>query len=367
MRLSIRTALSFFVSALAAPAFAQSITGTWQGTLPSGPGPRLVINVVHLSDGSLHATMFRPDTMGLSGQPFSLVHVADGHVDMTIDLAGTNLTGTVSADGKSISGTWREGKQSSPVTLRLAAPAEYWMKFPTHMDPHADPSFEVATIRPSAPNDNNYLFKPHNHLFRARHFTVVEMIKFAYNLETRQVEGLPAWCSNQPFDITAEADTPGDPIEDQTRVMLRKLLAERFGLKAHVTQKDLPVYALVVEKAPPKLTPATEMEGDHSNISFDVVPEQGGRAQMVATSMKDFVPFLMHFIPDRQIVDHTGLQGRWDFHFAIPGERVQGSDGLSEFEAAMFRGVESVGLKLQPTHAAVDFLVVEHIEKPTAN
>ena len=366
LRLSIRTAVLLFVSALSAPVFAQSVLGTWQGTLPSGPSPRLVINVVKLPDGTLHATLFRPDTRGLEGEPFTQVHVADAHVDMSRELPGYSLTGTVNADGKSLTATWKEALQAVPLTLRLASPAEYWIKAPTNrMDPHADPSFEVVTIRPSEPGSKDYLFKPRNHLFRTRNQTVMALIQFAFDLQARQVEGLPAWCSEERFDITAEADTPGDPVEDQTRIMLRKMLAERFGFKAHSTQKDLPVYALVVGKEPPRLTPSSEMEGDHASLSFSVRPQQFYVAQAVATRMADFVPILMHFVPDRQIVDRTGLRGRWDFQFQVSAGGMQSEPG--ERQAAMFRGVESLGLKLQSTHAPVEFLVIEHIEKPSEN
>ena len=60
---------------------------------------------------------------------------------------------------------------------------------------------------------------------------------------------------------------PRKPSRDQQRSMVRKLLADRFGLKVQVVQKDFPVYALTVVESPPKLT-ADESSGyDHGYVN----------------------------------------------------------------------------------------------------
>lgn len=72
----------------------------------------------------------------------------------------------------------------------------------------------------------------------------------------------------------------------------------------------------------------------------------------------------------RNVVDHTGLQGRFDVELQYTPDRLQlrgpdvpanDSNGVSVFTTLR----EQLGLKLEPTKAAVDVLVIDHVEKPT--
>ncbi len=142
------------------------------------------------------------------------------------------------------------------MSFALATPETLWKysgpsKMPT-MSATADPSFEVATIKPSA-HDANWGISRRTRLFQARGNTVADLIQFAYQVRQRQIDGGPSWMNALRFDVTGEPDAPGLPSMDQERLMLRKLLAERFGFRVHIVQKDFPVYALVVDKSPPKI------------------------------------------------------------------------------------------------------------------
>ena len=68
------------------------------------------------------------------------------------------------------------------------------------------------------------------------------MIRFAYDLPDFQVSGGPNWLSSDRFDVLAKAK--GDPPVAQKRLMLRRLLEERFKLAAHTETRVLPIYAL---------------------------------------------------------------------------------------------------------------------------
>jgi|SRR5580704_9433702 uncharacterized protein (TIGR03435 family) len=57
----------------------------------------------------------------------------------------------------------------------------------------------------------------------------------------------------------------------QLQPMARKVLAERFGLKLHREQREMPVYALTVAKGGPKLTPSA---GD-PNARLEQHPREG--------------------------------------------------------------------------------------------
>jgi uncharacterized protein (TIGR03435 family) len=73
----------------------------------------------------------------------------------------------------------------------------------------------------------------------------------------------------------------------------------------------------------------------------------------------------MNFIRDRQIVDETGLQGRFDFVMKMPFE--QGHFTPDEITIAMFQAVRSLGFKLVAKKEALEVLVVDQVEQPSPN
>ena len=68
------------------------------------------------------------------------------------------------------------------------------------------------------------------------------LVLFAYGLFDFQLAGAPAWVSRDRFDITARADGPLSLDEKRTR--LRRLLADRFGLRVRNETREQDVYAL---------------------------------------------------------------------------------------------------------------------------
>ena len=70
---------------------------------------------------------------------------------------------------------------------------------------------------------------------------------------------------------------------------------------------------------------------------------------------------------ERQVVDQTGLTAAYDFDLIwTPAEDPAGEDAAAR--PSLFTAVEEqLGLRLVATRALVDALVVEHIERPTAN
>jgi uncharacterized protein (TIGR03435 family) len=58
------------------------------------------------------------------------------------------------------------------------------------------------------------------------------------------------------FDVLAKAENGGD--DAKLRLMLRALLAERFGLKAHAEQREMQIYGLSLAKGRPKVQESTD-------------------------------------------------------------------------------------------------------------
>lgn len=66
----------------------------------------------------------------------------------------------------------------------------------------------------------------------------------------------------------------------------------------------------------------------------------------------------------RAVIDKTGLQGQFDIHLEFaPVEGQTASDAPSLFTALQ----EQLGLKLADASGPVEVLVVDHVEKPSAN
>ena len=83
--------------------------------------------------------------------------------------------------------------------------------------------------------------------------------------------------------------------------------------------------------------------------------------------MKDFIYVLMNTIPDHQIVDETGLKGEYDFTLTLPSEALEQSIEPGDVSAAFFRAITSVGLRIVHKKAPIRVVVVDQVEKPTAN
>ena len=363
--MSFRSSAILLISLSAvAVTYAQSIAGTWQGTLPAGQSPRIVLKIADDGNGALRGSISFIDR---SADVVPLLSTTYRVPNLTAAISDITYRGKLSADGKSIAGTWTQGNQSFPVSFALATPQTLWrysgpFTMPT-MSATADPSFEVATIKPSA-HDANWGYSWQTRLFQARGNSLADLIQFAYHVRRRQIDGGPSWIDELRFDVTAEPDEPGLPSVDQERLMLRKLLAERFGFRVHIAQRDFPVYALVLDKSPPKINVSAPTVNDIL-ISPRELEDGITAVQFSHTTMPEFTEFLMGWIQDRQIVDETRLNGRFDFTVMIPTSSQSGND--MDKATAFLLGVKPLGFKLVPKKEPLEVIVIDNVDKPTAN
>ena len=261
------------------------------------------------------------------------------------------------------------------------------------------PSFEVATIKPSDPNNTGGGLGFGNDRFTTSGQTVKVMMKFAYNLNIgtdQQISGGPSWIGTTKFDIVAKMDDEtiaalpkmtNDQRRERMQLMVRELLADRFKLKVHHESKVLPVYALTVVKNGSKLTPSVEAprgavgpDGKPSRSGWHGLQMQG-RGQMEGRGASpDMLANVLGFQPEisgRMVVDKTGLKGTYDFMlkwtpdtslgtatspFGTSGAPVD-SAGPSLFTALR----EQLGLTLDATKAPVDTIVIDSVEMPSEN
>jgi uncharacterized protein (TIGR03435 family) len=227
------------------------------------------------------------------------------------------------------------------------------------------PAFEVATIRPSRESvkfehDGKTEFL--GDTLRMQDVSVNTCIKLAYHVQDRQIDG-PGWLASDRFDITAKTDGPSD--EDTMKRMLQSLLADRFGLSFHREPREMRVIVLTVASGGDKLKPAA---------APDAKPYRENSVNgTIAKSMPvgEFADFLSGPL-DMPIVDHTGLNGKYDFaldftpYLADPAKNMDGTkpDTTAILKAALN---DELGLKMTGGKAQIDVLVVDHVEKPSQN
>ena len=241
----------------------------WQGTLhipKTDQHPqidlRLIFKISRTDAGALKAVWYSIDQGG-QPSPIATVSFQDGVLKLTVTVVPRSYEGKMSEDGKTIAGTWMEDTMPIVMPLERANADTAWAipEPPKRMPANANPAFDVATIKPGEPGRQGKLIGFQGRHFNAMNFNVNDLISFAYGLHTEQIVGAPAWFATDLYDIDGVPDIEGIPSQKQQNIMLQKLLADRFQLKFHHEQKELPVYVITVAKGGPKMTVDVEQPG----------------------------------------------------------------------------------------------------------
>jgi uncharacterized protein (TIGR03435 family) len=238
--------------------------------------------------------------------------------------------------------------------------------------------FDVAVIKPSAVTNGNFAFRtlPGGRLL-ATGVTLKMVIMYAYDVKAFRISGEPGWVNTALWDMEAKVEgTQGRTSPAQRRRMVRALLEDRFQLKVRHETREMPVFALVAGKGGSMLTPHTgappppEQRIRMGRGLFSV--KQGSTAPLVAELERQLW---------RPVVDKTGLEGEYDYTLQWKPEPGQGgaeslglppqpepqppadSDGPSIFTALR----EQLGLRLDSQKGPVEIIVIEGVEKPSAN
>jgi uncharacterized protein (TIGR03435 family) len=285
------------------------------------------------------------------------------------------------------------------LTLVLAGLAS---QSPDTAQPGAPPSFEVASIKLSAPPTGGPMFatigmRPGGQ-WMSQNVQFISILRAAYPsfASPGQIVGGPDWINTQRFDINARA--AGDPPREVVVEMLKQLLADRFKLKVHTEAGEVDVYALVLARPDGRLGPglqkpavdceAIEAERRKSAAAGPSLPTQptppkpGERPQcgMLSSSMNGVqrvatggtaisaVLGPIQTIVGRPVIDRTGLTGRFDIELQFAGTGPLTAADTPDAPASVFTAVqEQLGLKLESRKEKMDVLVIDQIEMPTPN
>ena len=284
--------------------------------------------------------------------------------------------------------------------------------------------FEVASVRQNKSDDkatsgfsldsgNVYstvsredVFIPSGGYFSATNQPLWRYIVFAYKLTGTQelalrfnffaglTSSVPGWVNTERYDIKGRVE--GNPTKDQVRQMMQSLLADRFKLVVHRETRQVPVLALELVKpgvmgpqlrphvadepctsGPAETTgapsPSTTAGGfpvvcgviAHLPSSSPGLTNFGGRGvplDLLTSSLPTQTGMMTLPHP---VIDETGLSGTFDFRL----EWLPDSNTLSDATGPTFGQAlkEQLGLKIQQKKGAVELMVLDHIEHPSAN
>jgi uncharacterized protein (TIGR03435 family) len=231
----------------------------------------------------------------------------------------------------------------------------------------AEPDWDVVTVKARDPNENNgnSSMGMKGSQLALINRTVEVLIMAGYGMQKSQIVGAPHWIETERWDIQGVPDVPGRPSVKQMQSLIRKVLAERFGLKLHRESKELSVYAITPAKGGAKMDKSA---GDPNGLPDENDNQNNGIVTMRVTnmSMGEFAMIFQFFL-DRPAVDQTGLAGRYDFQLKwTPDESRAPTDGSAP--PGMFTAIQQqIGLKLEPVKAPAEVLVVDALERASAN
>jgi len=258
------------------------------------------------------------------------------------------------------------------------------------------PSFAVASIKPNGsggeipgpPAETDDYFA-----WTGR--TLKTLMRYAYRVRDWQIEGGPGWIETELWDVEGRANAEGGgaaskPVDKSAQharlmSMLQTLLEDRFKMAIQRQTRQSPAYNLLVAKGGPKVEPG---DGHYSRAGVETtnpptwtpqhgsIMSRGARTwesiEGRAVPMSQLISTLLSY-SDRPIIDCTNLKGPYTFKIQWsledPGEGISpaGRRG-SAFAPSFFTAMqEQLGLRLEPTKAPVDFIIIKSIQKPLTN
>ena len=218
------------------------------------------------------------------------------------------------------------------------------------------PAFEVASIKRNVdgPGNSASATLPGGRISLTNR-TLRSIIRVAYGAIDIEVIGGPDWLDNDHWNIAATAPSGADaktPVEP----MLKSLLEDRFKLRAHIEQRERPIYAMVLARADrqlgPKLHPTACTGQGCGNSSGNTNGVISGTLTGRSRTMEDIGRSLSNYAL-RRVFDRTGLEGKYDYE-------VTWSQEVSIFTALP----EQLGVKLEPQRAPLDVVVIDSVDRP---
>jgi uncharacterized protein (TIGR03435 family) len=186
----------------------------------------------------------------------------------------------------------------------------------------AQSQFDVVSVKPSAPDEHNsFMFRPQPGGLRAAGVPLKMLIMESYDVKAFQVSGGPGWIATERWDILAKADGVDGQIPlARMRPALQAMMADRFKLKIHKETKEMPVYALVVERNGLKIVPHAGTEQQFRPGDGSLIVKKGGTAALATGLSRQL---------GRVVIDKTDLKGEYDYKLEWTPDPGQGGPDRS--------------------------------------
>jgi uncharacterized protein (TIGR03435 family) len=252
-------------------------------------------------------------------------------------------------------------------------------------------AFDVASIKSNVSTQDGGTLTVRTGVFRAVNVTLRSLIATAFGdrqvLFNDQLIGGPSWVASDRFDITAKTEVGGPQDLKQLPPFIRTLLEDRFSLKTHWEQRQLPIYVLVVARGDGRLGPqfrrslidcAAQRQATRRGAALAASPPGrpacGVRIGPGTLSAGDLtLPILVRMLSstvERVVLDRTALTGTFDVELQWAPDRMAPGDAVSasplDERPSIFTAVqEQLGLRLESTKEAMDVLVIDQATHPT--
>jgi uncharacterized protein (TIGR03435 family) len=253
----------------------------------------------------------------------------------------------------------------------------------------APAAFEVASVRENtSPSEVSSSSGPSPGRFTIVNTPLRFIVLDAFGLRTDQLIGAPEWTETVRFDVTATYSAGTEPERDW-RPMLQQLLRDRFRLVTHRETRELPVYELVLVARDGSLGPRlTRSDVDCEKLTAErraqaaagrSAPVAGPRQTPVCTMLTSRQSMIargrpiqallgpLQSLTGRPVVDRTRLTGNFDLdmQWTMSGDLgvTAAGDGPSIFTTLQ----EQLGLKLEPSRASFEVVVIDAVSRPTAD
>jgi len=246
----------------------------------------------------------------------------------------------------------------------------------------------VASIKPSAGGRERYITPDNAGGLITKDMPVRDLIAQAYGMKTFLIYGAPGWTGADGYDIVAKREVnparkaPDAALWAGALLRLQTLLENRCSLRVHRETRELPIYTLTAAKGGLKLEPANCIPFDHEHPPAPPLPGQtpppicgrlrtgrnGRNATLTGTgiAMKDILNWLSN-LTGRTVVDGTGYTEPFNASlewFRESASSLPDTTTAPSLETALR---ERLGLKLESGKGPVEVLVVDHVERPSAN
>ncbi len=221
------------------------------------------------------------------------------------------------------------------------------------------PAFEVASICRNLNGGGNTQINLSGGRLTVTNGSVKTLIRNAYGILGFQLAGEPRWLDTEMYDIAATTGSSEKIADDQFKLLLQNLLADRFVLKIHWETREASVYALTIDKNGPKFQESSGAEQPGINTS-----KAAGKGRMKGTL--EPISILASNLGNqlgRIVLDKTGLTGTYDWMLEWSLDPAAESMDPSLFTALR----EQLGLRLTAQKGPMETLVIDSVQKPSEN